>query len=825
MEERRKYIEKVIAENSKNEMEAAAIRTYAISEEVGFPTPQNDLPNLKKDRIVLELVNRTPNDSEINILALPSGSNNAQGINYGDLFITKYSQVLIPISDVNAGASTYTINWNDEDGNPQTYTTNSVAAIEALLFDLNNNPSIQDSFDFTTIGTDYLLYKMPIDTWVYWTPPLSLPAYWTPSGGQASAPFYGGTPNNLQASQNNYWGLYLPTYQGGSTSRTYWVYSESPTSSLMAIGSGVDSFSFDYVNLSTSYGIAQAFLISYDDKNDRLFISDSSVSGDIFSIDNNSSNTLLATIPNPTTDSSFIFSAQFDILTSNWFCKSSTNRLIKIDDSFSVTFNSAAEPSWTGIDFVGTIAKPFVFLPNGDMYVIESDNALSRFYLHKMNRVTMAVTASYDIETLGGFTFAPTAIINTALYNPLTGNILLSIQNASTTFIFATFNPDTTVVTDKGEYTNALAGTVVIDQDNNVIYCLGGIPTSSNAIVTFNATTEDFLYSIDGANITGITPLNGAVFNPESQTFFTAKNEENIAVQWLYNPISNPSIPSGAQPADFYTENEFTTLDNNSLPQTYTFSSYDVIEGTGISVTETTGNMPYEELVQGIRNNLEPYFFNEMTVYANNIDQANVPVKKVIRDMAGTTKTMIDNATIFHQNQFVTTEQISIAPRTLNEIDYKIKAFETVTIIINYTKGNLNAIAETIDAYILEGVPFNVAITQLSEAVNEKEKEYLESTLKSIWNRKKKEFSREGIDIDIDRIFAPQEYINSNKKEFLGNKMRAVKTHIEKKRAEAMNLKGISPKNIKNIVANYVAKGDANEIFDPYSYADGEDNV
>ena len=86
----------------------------------------------------------------------------------------------------------------------------------------------------------------------------------------------------------------------------------------------------------------------------------------------------------------------------------------------------------------------------------------------------------------------------------------------------------------------------------------------------------------------------------------------------------SPSTPSGAQPADFYTENEFTTLENDSLPQTYTFSSSDVIEGTGISVTETTGNMPYEELVQGIRNNLEPYFFNEMTVYANNIDQANV---------------------------------------------------------------------------------------------------------------------------------------------------------------------------------------------------------
>ena len=276
--------------------------------------------------------------------------------------------------------------------------------------------------------------------------------------GEKSFPF-GFTPANSQSSQNNYWGLYVPTYQGGSTSRTYWVYETSISNSRMAIAEGADSFNIvtTELDLSLDYGIIEAFLISYDDKNDRLFISDGSVSGDVVSIDNNSTNTLLATITNPTTDSSFIFSAQFDELTNNWFCKSSTNRLIKIDSSFSVTFNSASEPSWTGIDFVGRIAKPFVFLPNGDMYVVESDNTLNRFYLHKMNRVTMAVTASYDIQALGGFTFAPTAIINTALYNPLTGNILLSIQNASTTFIFATFNPDTTVVTDKGEYTKCFS--------------------------------------------------------------------------------------------------------------------------------------------------------------------------------------------------------------------------------------------------------------------------------------------------------------------------------------------------------------------------------
>lgn len=451
MEKRRNYIERIIAENAKNEIEA-----IAIEEEIGVPTPNNDLPNLKKDRIVLDLVNRTPNDSEISLLALPTGTNTSQGINYGDLFITKYSETLIPIADIDAGLATYTIEWIDENGTPRSYTTAALETITALVSDLNSSLSVRDSFDYKEIGLNYLLFKKPIETWVYWTPPL---------------------------------------------------------------------------------------------------------------------------------------------------------------------------PSETR--------------------------------------------------------------------------------------------------------------------------------------------------------------------------------------------------PSGTQPADFYTENAFSSIINDIIQIPYIFTTYDVIGGTGISVTEITGNMTYEELVQGIRNNLEPYFFNEMTVYANNIEQANVPVKKVIRGMAGTTRTMIDNATIFNQNQFVTSEEISIAPRTLNEIDYKIKASESVRIIINYTKGNLNAIAETIDAYIEEGVPFNVAITQLPKAVSEKEKEYLEETLKSVWERKKRELKREGISIDIDSIFTPQKLINSTNRDILGKKMKAVKNHIEKSQKKSSLNKNLSPNNIKNIVANYVAKGDADEIFDPYSYIEG----
>jgi hypothetical protein len=263
--------------------------------------------------------------------------------------------------------------------------------------------------------------------------------------------------------------------------------------------------------------------------------------------------------------------------------------------------------------------------------------------------------------------------------------------------------------------------------------------------------------------------------------------------------------------------NADTSLNN------YLFSNFSVIGGTGISVTETTGNITYAELVQALRTNVEPYFFNDMTVYADNIEQANLPIKKVIRSVSGTTKTMFNNPTILRENQYVVTEEVAIAPRTLNQIDYKVKALDSVRIIINYTKGNINAIAETLDAYILDGIPFNVGINQLAQAVSDEEKQYLEDTLKSVWKRRQKEFAKDGLEIEIDNIFEPQKVIDYKKRKLIGDKMSLVKSHIESERLKAMNLGGVSPKNIKKIVANYAAKGVADKIYDPYTYIDGKE--
>ena len=73
---KREIVQDFLNKTAKNKIEE-----YAIIEEIGEPlTPTDDLPNLKKDRIVLELVNRTNSDSIIDVLGLPAGVNTSQGI-------------------------------------------------------------------------------------------------------------------------------------------------------------------------------------------------------------------------------------------------------------------------------------------------------------------------------------------------------------------------------------------------------------------------------------------------------------------------------------------------------------------------------------------------------------------------------------------------------------------------------------------------------------------------------------------------------------------------------------------------------------------------
>jgi hypothetical protein len=450
MEPKLAVIEKFIEQNATNEMEAAAIREYAITQEIGLPTPYYDLPNLKQNRIVIELVNRTNQDQQIDLFQLPQGINPEQDLQYGELFETLYCEVSIPSTEFGA-PTVWFIRWDEQDGTPRLEPTNPVTTPAQLITELISITG--DNWDFRTVGSNVQFYKLPIDTWLYWNPP--------------------------------------------------------------AIGA---------------------------------------------------------------------------------------------------------------------------------------------------------------------------------------------------------------------------------------------------------------------------TP------------------------------------PAGTQPASFYTRQSMVFL--GTAINTYNFSCYEVIGGTGISVTEVIGNLTYAELTQELRNNIEPYFFDTMTIYSDNISQANTPITKLSRGQAGNTRKLINNPAIVYQNKFVVTEQINVFAKTLNELQYTVRANNTLKIIITYTAGRLNYIAQTINAYIEDGIPFTKSLKQLEIEVSKKEKEYLENVLRKVWERKKKELAKENIEIEIENIFEPQEVIDAKKQIVFGEKMKAVKKLIEDDRYNSLKDPRVSDSNIKNIVANYASKNGSDEIYDPYSYMD-----
>lgn len=288
-------------------------------------------------------------------------------------------------------------------------------------------------------------------------------------------------------------------------------------------------------------------------------------------------------------------------------------------------------------------------------------------------------------------------------------------------------------------------------------------------------------------------------------------------VYWNPPPATIPvSVPAGGQSASFYTQNKFDQIEADTSTNISTFTSYQVIGGTGISVTDMIGNLTYAEITQELRNNFTPYIFNTMTIYADSIDQANSNITKVLRQAQGNSTTLLESPAIVQESQFVVTEKVSFLTTTLSSLKYTVKAGETVRVIITYSKGNLNAIVKTLDVYIQEGLPFNIALEELPRKVSEKEAEYLKQALSDIWRRRKIELAKEGVEIDLKEIFGDEN--TSEQRKALGEKMKLVNEHIENQNKILIDLKNKSKSNVKNIVSDYIASGKADEIYDPYSY-------
>ena len=805
MEKRKNYIEEIIEKNSNNELEAFALR-----QELREPTPTKDLPNLKKDIIVLDLINRTNETSTIDLFGLPAGINPSQGIEYGDLFETKYSSTIIPINEFLTSQS-YTINWTDEDGNPQSATSSVVSNIDDLVFSLNN--ITQDNFGYYEDGLNYVLHKEPIDTWVYWTPPTDE----TTSGALTTLNTSNTITNGrrfarigarLWVLENNIlqYFLYPPSAAGGgigvplisalnntlvldSTNNRLLCYTPetnlAPIEWLIKDSTGVTTlFSGEWF---PSFGITGLAGVIWDEFNELYW-----GYGNTIAADND----------------------------------------IYIFDKDMVLLDTWVNPESLGIQVAQVeqnVGRQIVPMINGDIWICSGRfggvPATSGFYkIGGYNSFTQTI-----IKTV--VTFYPNTVPS-SLYMPIQdsttdgSNIIWGISDTALDR-YAIFRVDLSSGSQNFNYPNngsSTKGGIYYSPSLNRLF----IHTQQNNDAEFNvyAYTDNTLELNSDALV-----VNGT--NSELDGFFWDEaNQIVYKSQTLSNQLSAANVtltantpPAGTRKESFYTLNVFIDITADVSTNTYLFTTYTVLGGTGISVTETSGNFSYESLVQALRTNLTPYFFKDMTIYANNIDQANVPIKKVLRGMSGVTKTMINNPTVLTQNKFVVSEDIAIAPKTLNEIDYKILPFQSVRIIINYTKGNLNAIADTIDAYISDGVPFSASLNQLTEKVTEDEKKYLEETLKSIWQRKKRELAREGVEVDVDAIFEPQQVIDSKKKFLIGKKMSLIKKHLENKRLENMNVKAFSSTNIRSVVANYVAKEDADKIYDPYSYVDGNDKV
>lgn len=159
MENKKRYIKNFIDGVAKNTMERIALEQELSPSEVS-----KNSPNLKRDRLVLNLINRTNKDQEIDLFSLPAGVNPQQGISYGDLYFTKYCVVEIPKTELTT-AQSYTVDWLDEDGTPKQETTSTVNDIDGLVASLITKTN--DNWSYYESLNSYFLHKEPIKTFVY----------------------------------------------------------------------------------------------------------------------------------------------------------------------------------------------------------------------------------------------------------------------------------------------------------------------------------------------------------------------------------------------------------------------------------------------------------------------------------------------------------------------------------------------------------------------------------------------------------------------------------------------------------------------------------
>lgn len=756
-------------------------------------------PNLRKDRIVLQLTNRTNEDRTISLFKLPLGINPPQNISYGDLFTTKFCKITVPTSEFGSSKS-WTINWIDEDGANQTATFNAVF-IGDLINELNNNTGEQ--FTYVTSGSDYIISKNPIETFFYFTIPDPLLFNNTlPTSKSSATNTYGNPIADVTPSSKVF---------GGSSNKGFFLSMNS--SSEIAFYDQFGTSPTTVKNALIDYGITAAAALVYDTYNEYLWCSDALGTQDSAVINLDASLTLI----NNLTPSSGLnqkggylsFSSKYNKMIQLGAVIDGSSSAMTVWDVTTLTETFSGRPTYSATSLnLGGAFQSVVYDSNGDAWIMNGNSGGST-----------AENGIFKFENDNWSTATDFISLNTNIPLTWVKRGLLYLNGKFYVVARDNIGNNESIIEVYSENGNLLNSTPISGKLENISYHTS---YGNYILITDDNNTVPKVIDLDGNIVENNTAFTSAYkwaqyVAVQDKTIFVASSAPTGEETKISAGIQLPP-PSGASQAGVYTENEFTTLVNNTDSNTYTWTCFDVIEGTGISIVETTGNIPYRELVQELRNNIEPYYFETVSVYASTLNQANQKFLKKNRNVTGYSATLLDNPTVIPtQSRFVILEEpISFFPKAINNLDYVVKANESVTLIFNYTKGNLNAIAELIDEYIEEGIPFSTGLNQLMELPSEVEKKYLYKTLEDIWAKRWKTKTTNKSAQELNKLFSET------------NTEVAIPKPISAKVQQLIEGNKLPPETtlhtgrIKQLIGNYIAKEGADKIHDPYNYANGK---
>jgi len=143
------------------------LRFYLEKEQNYAYTPSSNLPNLKRNRIAFDIYNPTLFTQEIPLFSSPFGSNEQQGISYGDLLLSFYSSIEISASVVDK--KTVRVEYLHENGITYTTTPQTVNDIDEFITYLEDQ--LKNNFNYIQVGTeDFIVYKEKNDTYFNFSP-------------------------------------------------------------------------------------------------------------------------------------------------------------------------------------------------------------------------------------------------------------------------------------------------------------------------------------------------------------------------------------------------------------------------------------------------------------------------------------------------------------------------------------------------------------------------------------------------------------------------------------------------------------------------------